>query len=81
MTKIRGNAASVSFEHVVKTYPGVSTPAVDDVSFAIEAAKLAAGEPGGIGRFQSCMDRGAFGRIVIVPVVEIDHATHTCGDM
>lgn len=40
MTKIRGNAASVSFEHVVKTYPGVSTPAVNDVSFAIEAGKL-----------------------------------------
>ncbi|KRA00032.1 sugar ABC transporter substrate-binding protein [Mesorhizobium sp. Root157] len=40
MTDIRGNAASVTFEHVVKIYPGVSSPAVNDVSFSIEAGKL-----------------------------------------
>ncbi len=40
MMDIRGNAASVTFEHVVKTYPGAAAPAVDDVSFTIEAGKL-----------------------------------------
>lgn len=40
MAEIRGNAASVTFEHVTKTYPGASTPAVNDISLAIEAGKL-----------------------------------------
>ncbi|MES0095758.1 ABC transporter ATP-binding protein [Mesorhizobium sp. M0019] len=40
MAEIRSNAASVTFDHVTKTYPGASMPAVDDISLAIEAGKL-----------------------------------------
>ncbi|WP_442581629.1 ABC transporter ATP-binding protein [Mesorhizobium sp. ASY16-5R] len=40
MAKIRSNAASVSFENVTKIYPGGSVPAVNNVSFTIEAGKL-----------------------------------------
>ena len=40
MAKIRSNAASVTFDNVTKVYPGGTTPAVNDVSFTIEAGKL-----------------------------------------
>ena len=40
MTEIAGNAASVSFDHVSKTYPGGAAPAVNDVSFTISPGTL-----------------------------------------
>jgi iron(III) transport system ATP-binding protein len=40
MAKLTGNAASVRFERVTKTYPGGATPAVDDVSFEIAPGTL-----------------------------------------
>ena len=40
MAKIRSNAASVTFDNVTKVYPGGTTPAVNDVSFTIEAGRL-----------------------------------------
>ena len=40
MARIRGNAASVSFDHVTKTYPGSKVAAVNDVSFTIAPGKL-----------------------------------------
>ena len=40
MARIAGKAASVVFDHVSKIYPGGATPAVEDVSFEIEAGTL-----------------------------------------
>jgi iron(III) transport system ATP-binding protein len=40
MVGIAGKAASVVFDHVTKVYPGGATPAVADVSFAIDAGSL-----------------------------------------
>jgi iron(III) transport system ATP-binding protein len=40
MAEIRSNAASVTFDHVSKIYPGATTPAVNDISLEIEAGKL-----------------------------------------
>ncbi len=40
MAQIRSNAASVTFEHVSKTYPGTTIPAVNVISFSLEAGRL-----------------------------------------
>lgn len=40
MAEIKGQAASVTFERVTKTYPGSSVAAVDDISFELEASRL-----------------------------------------
>ncbi len=40
MVTLTGKAASVAFDRVTKVYPGGTTPAVNDVSFEIEAGTL-----------------------------------------
>ncbi|HRO10685.1 ABC transporter ATP-binding protein [Amaricoccus sp.] len=40
MVTLTGKAASVAFDRVTKVYPGGTTPAVNDVSFTIEAGTL-----------------------------------------
>ncbi|MBB5221975.1 iron(III) transport system ATP-binding protein [Amaricoccus macauensis] len=40
MVKLKGKAASVVFDQVSKIYPGATTPAVNDVSFEIDAGSL-----------------------------------------
>jgi iron(III) transport system ATP-binding protein len=40
MARIGSKAATVTFDHVSKVYPGTSTPAVNDVSMTIEAGRL-----------------------------------------
>ena len=40
MAEIKGNAASVEFRNVTKTYPGGKFPAVNDVSLFIEEGRL-----------------------------------------